>query len=254
MILVIDVGNSNVVLGLYKDDKLFRTARLSTDKNKTEDDYCALIYNIFKVSEINREEITGAIISSVVPPLTSVMKGCVERLIGKTPFIVGPGIKTGLNLRIDNPAQAGSDIVADTVAAYHIYGGPVIAIDMGTATTMNVVLENGSFIGGCIIPGVKISLNALSSSAAQLPFISFEAPENPISSNTIDCMKSGIVFGYASMIDGMVERMSAQLGLAPKVVATGGMSSVIIPHCKSDITINPNLLLDGLYILYMKNI
>ncbi len=254
MILVIDVGNSNVVLGLYKDDKLFHTARLSTDKNKTEDDYCALIYNLFKVSKINLSDIKGAIISSVVPPLTSAMQGCVERLIGKTPLVVGPGIKTGLNIRIDNPAQTGSDIVADTVAAYHLYGAPVIAVDMGTATTMNVVLENGTFIGGCIMPGVKISLNALSSSAAQLPFISFEAPENPISSNTIDCMKSGIVFGYASMIDGMVEKMAAQLGVMPKVVATGGMSSVIIPHCKNDIAVNPNLLLEGLYILYKKNI
>lgn len=254
MILAVDVGNSNVVLGVWEKDALRFVSRLVTDKLRTEDGYAADLKSIFELYGVERSDFEGAIISSVVPQLSKPMEHAVQKLIGKKPMVVGPGIKTGLNIRIDNPAQLGSDIVANAVAAIAKYPKPIIMFDMGTATTISVIDEKGYFLGGAIIAGVRISLDALSASAAQLPQIELSTPPDIISSNTIDCMKSGAMFGTASIIDGMSDRIEESLGQPATVIATGGNSGDIIPCCRHRVIHDANLLLEGLLRLYHKNI
>lgn len=253
MILAIDMGNSNIVIGCIDDNKSYFEERLSTDKSKTALEYAIGFKTVLELYNIDVAEIEGAIISSVVPPLTNVLKSAVEKIIGKTPLVVGPGIKTGLNLHMDNPKSVGSDLIVDAVAGIAEYGAPLILIDMGTATTMSVVDKGKNYIGGAILPGLRLSVEALSSRTAQLFNVSLEVPRCAIGKNTTDCMKSGIVLGNAVCIDGMIDRMEAELGYSTTVVATGGLARVVIPLCKHKIIIDDALLLKGLKNIYDKN-
>ena len=253
MLLAVDIGNTNIVLGGFIDDELKFVARIATNQHKTEDEYATKIKGILSLHEVNMKEIKGAIISSVVPPLNSVMKRAIRIVYGVEAVMVGPGIRTGINIVCDNPATVGADLICACVAAHFVYSSPSLVIDMGTATKMMVVDKSGAFIGVSIIPGVNIALKALASGTAQLPQISLEAPPSVLGKNTIDCMRSGVVFGNASMIDGMIDRFNDELGEELRIVATGGLASTIIPHCKHAITIDDNLVLKGLKILYEKN-
>lgn len=253
MILAIDIGNTNIVLGGFETDKLTFVARISTNAVKTEDEYATKIKSILALHEVDKTSVKGAIISSVVPPLNSVMKEAVKIVYGIDALMVGPGIKTGINILCDNPSTVGADLICACVAAHHLYGSPSLVIDMGTATKMMVVNRDGAFIGVSIIPGVNIGLKALASGTAQLPQISLEAPGSVLGKNTIDCMRSGVVFGNASMLDGMIDRFNEEMGEQLQVIATGGLASTIVPHCKHKITLDDDLLLKGLKVLYEKN-
>lgn len=253
MILAVDIGNSNIVVGGISDGEIKFVSRLETNSNRLDDEYAIYIAGIMQLHDINKNEFEGAIISSVVPPLSAVLQRAIYKLTGKTALVVGPGIKTGLNIRTNNPGQLGSDIVANNVAALNIYGGPVIVIDMGTATTISASDGENNFLGCAIMPGITTSINALTKKAALLQEISYDAPGKAIETNTSDCMRSGLVYGNAAMLDGMVERFLDELGLSAKVIATGGHSKYIVPHCKREIVLNPDLLLKGLYIIYNRN-
>ena len=253
MLLAIDIGNSNIVLGCIEGQTILHEARLATDLIKTSDQYCMDLKNLLSLYEINRTMIEGVIISSVVPPVLNSFKTAVTKLTGIKPMVVGPGIKTGLNILMDNPAQIGSDLVVAAVATLREYPAPLIIIDMGTATTMSVINANRAYIGGCICPGVRISSEALTARTAQLPGISLEAPKRAIGKNTIDSMQSGIMLGAACMLDGMIDRMEQELGQPATVLATGGIARFVIPMCRRTIIFDRNLLLKGLTILYENN-
>lgn len=253
MILAIDMGNTNIVIGCIDNEKIYFVERLSTEKTKTALEYAFGFKTVLELYNISGDEIEGSIISSVVPSLTKVLAEAVLKIIGKTPYIVGPGLKTGLNIHMDNPRQVGSDLIVDAVAGIAEYGAPLIVIDMGTATTMSVVDKNKNYIGGVIMPGLRLSVEALASGAAQLYNVGLEAPKQVIGKNTSDCMKSGIVMGNAACIDGMIDRFEEELGYPMKAVATGGMSKVVIPLCKHDIVVDDSLLLKGLNVIYQKN-
>ena len=253
MVLTVDIGNTNIVLGGFVDDNLTFVARIATNANKTEDEYATKIKSILALHKVEKKEVKGAIISSVVPPLTRVMSDALKMVYGIEALLVGPGIKTGINIRCDDPSSVGADLICGCVAANTIYGNPALVIDMGTATKMMLIDNTGTFTGVSIIPGVNIALKALASGTAQLPQISLEAPKSVIGKNTADCMRSGAVFGNASMIDGMIDRFAEELGYELKLIATGGLSKTIIKHCKHDIVLDDDLLLKGLNILYKKN-
>lgn len=254
MILAIDMGNTNIVIGCIDNEKIYFVERMSTDHSKTELEYAINFKNVLELYNINIEQIEGVIISSVVPPLLSTIRQAIKKAINKSAMVVGPGIKTGLNILMDNPAQVGSDMIVSAIAALNEYKPPIIFVDMGTATTLTVIDKMGNYIGGAILPGVTTSLNALVSNAAQLSKTSIEAPKRIIGKNTLECMKSGIVMGSAACIDGMIERMEEELGEKAVLLATGGIASCIIPHCKRKIIIDDALLLKGLKIIYDKNI
>lgn len=253
MILTIDVGNTNIVLGGFVEDDLIFESRIATNPNKTNAEYATKIKSILTLNGIEKAEIKGSIISSVVPPLNTVLREAVNLAYNVEPIIVGPGIKTGINLLSENPSQIGADIICGCVAAYNLYHGPVLIIDMGTATKMIVVDENAALIGASIIPGVQISLNALIRSTAQLPQIGLDTPKATLAKNTVECMRSGVILGNASMLDGMIDRITEEFGNKLTVVATGGHSKMIVPHCKHKIILDSDLLLKGLMILYRKN-
>lgn len=257
MILAIDMGNTNIVIGCVDDSGVVFEERLSTDRSKTELEYAVIFKTVMELYNIDATQVKGAIISSVVPPLVNVIKSAVEKLTDVTPMIVGPGIKTGLNILMDEPGRVGSDLVVDAVAAVRGYGAPAIVIDIGTATTMSVIDRNGSYIGGQILPGVQVALDSLVSRTSQLPRISLEAPAKAIGKNTVDCMKSGLVYGYAACIDGLLERLAKEMGESIddiNVIATGGLATVIVPECTHNITVDSELLLKGLKIIYDKNV
>lgn len=254
MVLAIDIGNTNIVLGGFVGDNLEFVARIATNANKTSDEYATKIRSILALHNVDKSSVEGAIISSVVPPLNSVISNAISFVYNVTPIMVGPGIKTGINIQCDNPSSVGADLVCACVAAHHLYGSPSLIVDMGTATKIMVVDKTGTFIGVSIIPGVNIALKALSSGTAQLPQISLEAPKSVIGKNTIDCMKSGIVFGNASLIDGMIDRFCDEMGEELPVYGTGGLAPTILCHCKHNITIDADMILKGLNILYKKNI
>ncbi len=251
--MTIDIGNSNIVLGAFEAGELQFIARISSDIDRTVDELAVMINEIFTIRNVDRSAVKGSILSSVVPALTSLVSQAVALLTGKEPFLVAPGIKTGLNIRIDNPAQLGSDMMVDCVAASAMYPKPLIVIDMGTATTMSVVDAAGNMIGGVIMPGLKTALNALTRNTAQLPQIAIESPRKAIGTNTNDSMRSGAVYGSASMLDGMIDRFEEELGQEAFVVMTGGLSEVISRHTRKKVLHNPNLLIQGLYILYKRN-
>lgn len=253
MLLAIDIGNSNVVVGFVQDHTILRKARIATDTVKTSDQYWMELKNILGLFDIRTEQIEGVIISSVVPPVLNSCRTAVMKLTGLEPMVVGPGMKTGVNVLLDNPVQIGSDLITAAAAALREYPTPTIIIDMGTATTITVLDQNGAFLGGSICPGVRISSEALSNRTAQLPGISLEAPARAIGKNTVDCMRSGLMLGAAAMLDGLIERMEEELKQPATVVATGGIARYVIPMCKREIRYDHDLLLKGLVILYEKN-
>ena len=253
MILTVDIGNSNIVLGCVEAEKIVMEARLRTDATKTSDEYCIDLSRILDVYRITAEDIEGSIIASVVPQVLNSMQTAIKKLTGKTSLVVGPGLKTGLNIKIENPSQTGADLVVGSVAALREHKPPLIVIDMGTATTMIVLDETGALIGGCICPGVKISLDALTDRTALLPGLQLDQPKKAIGRNTIDCMRSGIMMGNACMLDGMVERMEAELGQKCTVVATGGIAKFIVPLCKTPMIYDKDLIVKGLAALYRDN-
>lgn len=253
MLLVVDIGNTNIVLGVYDGDKLRFISRIVTARDRTADEMAVNIRDVLRLYDVDGGDFEGSIVSSVVPPATAAVIPALERITGKKPLVVGPGIKTGLNIRIDNPAQLGADLVVDAVAAMARYEKPLIICDMGTATTITVINEKGELLGGSIHPGVRLALEALSGRAAQLPVISIDAPDRVIGTNTVDCMRSGAVIGAAAMLDGMIERIEDELGQTCTVVATGGLSGEITKHTRRKILHDPELLLEGLRLLYNKN-
>ena len=253
MILAIDMGNTNIVIGCIDDTKTYFVERLSTDKSKTALEYAVSFKTVLELYGIKNEELDGAIISSVVPPLTNVLSEAVNKIIGKRPLVVGPGLKTGLNIHMDNPKQVGSDLIVDAVAGIAEYGAPLIIIDMGTATTISMIDSAKNYVGGVIMPGLRLSMDALASGAAQLYKVSLEKPSTVIGKNTSDCMKSGLVMGNAACIDGMLDRFMEEMGVEATVVATVGIANIVIPLCKHNIIIDDTLLLKGLKIIYDKN-
>lgn len=253
MILALDMGNTNIVIGCIDEERTYFVERVTTNHAKTGTEYAINIKNILEIHQINPKRIDGAIMSSVVPPLNAAISSAVKKILGYHPMLVGSGIKTGINIQMDNPKTVGSDMIVDAVAAVKDYPCPIIIIDMGTATTMSVVDHSGSYIGGVILPGLRVSLDSLSSKTAQLPSISLDIPKNVIGKNTIDCMRSGIMYGNAGMIDGILDRMIKELGETPTVIATGGLARFITPLCKHKVIYDDALLLKGLLILYEKN-
>ena len=253
MILTIDIGNSNIVLGGVEGEDIVFEARLRTDPTKTSDEYCIDLKMILEVYGVKAADIEGSIIGSVVPQVLNSVQTAIKKLTGKAALVVGPGLKTGLNIRIENPSQTGADLVVGAVAALREHKPPMIVVDMGTATTIMVLDKDGAFIGGAIAPGVKISLDALTDRTALLPGLQLDQPKRAIGRNTIDCMRSGIMMGNACMLDGMVERMEAELGAKATVVATGGIAKFVIPMCKTPMVYDKDLLVKGLAILYREN-
>ena len=253
MILTIDIGNSNIVLGGVRDQEIVFEARLRTEVTKTSDQYCVDLKILMEVYGVSNKDIEGTIIASVVPQVLNSMRTAIQKLTGKVPLVVGPGLKTGLNILLENPGQTGADLVVADVAALREHKPPLIIIDMGTATTMSVLDKNGAHIGGCIIPGVKISMDALTDKTALLPGLQLDQPKKAIGRNTIDAMRSGIMLGTACMLDGMVERMEAELGCKTTVIITGGIAKFIVPMCKTPMIYDKDLLIKGLAALYRDN-
>jgi len=253
MLLAIDAGNSNIVIGLLEDENILQYFRISTDTSKTEDEYLITFRQLMDVNDIDYKKIDGAIVCSVVPPITAALKAAVKKLTGIDALVVNHTLKTGLKIDIDNPAQLGSDLIADAVAAVTNYPLPVIVFDLGTATTISVIDSEARYRGGVILPGLRLSLNALSSNTSQLPKVPIETPPSCIGRNTVDCMKSGSIFGTAAMVDGMILRIEEELGEPATVVATGGLSQFIVPKCKREIIYDDFLLLRGLNTIYKMN-
>ena len=253
MLLAIDIGNTNIVIGCMEGDTIQYTVRLATDLVKTSDQYSMDLKNLCLLYNINVSSIEGAIIASVVPPVLNSFKTAVMKLTGKKPLVVGPGLKTGLNIQVDNPAQVGSDLIIAAVAALRQYSAPLILIDMGTATTISAVDSKNAFIGVSICPGLKLSSEVLSGKTAQLPGISLEAPKRAIGKNTVESMRSGIMLGTACMLDGMIGRYEEEMGQKCTIIATGGMARFVIPMCRREIIYDRDLLLKGLRILYDNN-
>lgn len=254
MILAIDIGNSDIVLGCFRKEQILFTERMSSELRKTELEYAIGLKTILELYSIPLDALEGAVISSVVPPLTDVIRAAVQKIASAVPVLaVGPGVKTGLSLCMDHPAQVGSNLVVDAVAASAEYGAPVIIIDLGTATTLSVVNREGSYSGGAILPGVRVSLDSLVKGTAQLPNISLTKPRRVIATNTVDSMKCGVIYGNAASIDGMIDRIWQELGYETALVATGDTADAVIPHCRHKIQIDPMLPLKGLQIIFEKN-
>ena len=253
MILAVDIGNTNIVIGGIQDNEILFEARLRTESTKTSDEYCIDLKMILDIHKVDIQNVSGSIIASVVPQVLNSMKTAIKKLCGIQSLVIGPGIKTGLNIRVENPAQTGADLVVASVAALRLHKPPLIVVDMGTATTMVVLDENGALIGGCICPGVKISLDALTRRTALLPGLQLDQPKRAIGRNTVDCMRSGTIIGAAAMVDGMVQRMEEELGCRTTVIATGGIARFVIPYCKTPVIYERNLILKGLAALYREN-
>lgn len=254
MVLAVDIGNTNITIGIYNSKDLLFVLRAATDRAKTPDQYAVEFYSMLRIHNADTFNFEGAIISSVVPELTNVIKDAILMITGQTALLIGPGVKTGLNIKIDNPAQLGADLVAGAVGALNKYEMPCLVLDMGTANKISVLDSKGTYRGCTISAGIGISLNALSSGTSQLPAISLDAPHNAIGTNTIDSMQSGTVLGSAAMIEGLCARLEESLGEEIKtVVATGGIAGDIIRYCRMDIIHDPNLILDGLRFILEKN-
>lgn len=253
MILAIDVGNTHIVIGFIENGDIRNVVRLQTSIGQTEAEYAIKLKQIMELYGVNPRDFEGAILSSVVPPVTGELMGAIKALTGCRCLLVGPGIKTGMNVRIDDPASLAGDLLVGSVAAANYYGVPAIVLDLGTATTITVIDQKGCYIGGAILPGVRTSYAALSSGTSLLPDISIRAPKKCVGTNTVDAMCSGAVFGTAAAIDGMIERMEEELGCECHIIATGGLAGAVTPYCRREIVCDENLLLKGLWTLYQKN-
>jgi len=249
-----DVGNTNIVLGVYDDNKLKYHWRIETNRNRTEDEYGMLIKALFEHEGQSINDVTGIIISSVVPPIMFFLEKMCEKYFRIKPFIVGPGIKTGLNIKYDNPKEVGADRIVNAVAAIHEYGSPLIIVDFGTATTYCFVNEEKQYLGGAIAPGIQISTEALYTKAAKLPRIEIAPPERIIGRNTVEAMQAGVVYGYVGQVDGIVSRMKAYSNKRPTVIATGGLAELIARESKEIDIVDPLLTLKGLHLIYNRNI
>ncbi len=253
MVLAIDIGNTNIVIGGFENGRILFSERFQTNHKATSLEYTAIFKVTLEIHSISRTEITGGILSSVVPSVTGTVKDAVEKYTGTQVLVVGPGIKTGLRIRVDNPAQQGSDVIVGAVAGAWEYPAPLILIDMGTATTVSVLDQNKTFIGKMILPGVGVSLDALVSRTSQLPRISLEPPKHLIGKNTVESIQGGILYGNAGALDGIIRRIQEELGTVCTVVATGGLAKIILPLCKSPILLDEELLLKGLMLIYERN-
>ncbi len=254
MLLVFDVGNTNMVLGLYKNKQLIKYWRISTDKDKTSDEYGILINSLFQYENINFEAIEDVIISSVVPSVMHALENFCIKYCKKNPMVVGPGIKTGLNIKYDNPKQVGADRIVNAVAGIERYGYPLILVDFGTATTFCAISENGEYLGGTIAPGIKISSEALFQRASKLPRVELIKPGMSICKNTVAAMQSGVIYGYVGLVEKIIDMMKQELNQENvKVVATGGLSTLIASETKSIDFVDKFLTLDGLRYIYDKN-
>ncbi len=256
MLLAIDTGNTHTILGVVNEEtcEVVSTMQMGTDPNATAYEYAVKMKEIFALAGVDPKEFTGSIISSVVPQINIVLSKAVEMVTQHAPLILGAGVKTGLNIHLDDPGTIAGDLVATAVAAKEEYLLPSIIIDMGTATTITVVDETGTYIGGCIMPGTGISLDALSKGTALLPSVDYSAPKKVIATNTIDAIKSGIVYGSAGALDGVIDRYIEALdGNVGSIVATGGMGRIIAPYCRHEITVDNRLLLKGLGYIWKKN-
>ena len=253
MILTIEIGNSTITLGGVEGADIRFECRINTDRVKTSDTYCIDLKNLFEIYGIELERIEGVIIASVVPPVLNSVCTAIRKLLGKEPIVVGPGIKTGLDIRLENPGQMGAGLVAADVAALREHKPPLILIDMGTATTMTVLDPKGAHLGGCVCPGLKISLEALTGKTSLLPGIQLERPRQALGRSTADAMRSGIMFGTAAMLDGMIDRFREELGWEFTIVATGGLAKHVVPLCRHEIRYDRYLIIKGLAALYRDN-
>jgi len=253
LLLVIDVGNTNIVIGLYSGDDLVENWRVATKKERTTDEYGILIKELLGFSTIDAEKIDDIIMSSVVPPLESTLCETGEKYFGIKPMMVGPGLKSGIPILYENPREVGADRIVNSVAALKKYGAPLIVVDFGTATTFDLITEKGEYGGGVIAPGIGISVDALFQRASKLPRVDFVRPEKVIGRNTVNSIQSGIVFGYVGLVDGIVDRMKKEAGVNAKVIATGGLAGLIARESVSIDEVSENLTLEGLKIIYEAN-
>ncbi|MCL5781617.1 MAG: type III pantothenate kinase [Firmicutes bacterium] len=253
MILAIDIGNTNIVFGVFRDKTLIADWRLATDRNRTPDEYGVLLKELFSLSGIDMQAVEGVIISSVVPPVNGLLESMVRKYFSLNPILVGPGIKTGISIKTENPREVGADRIVNAVAAYSLYGGPLIIVDFGTATTFCCVTAKGEYLGGAIAPGIGISTEALFARAAKLPRVELTKPAAVIGKNTVSAMRSGIIFGFAGQVEFLVKKMKQEMGGDVQVIATGGLAEVIARETTVIDKINPSLTLAGLRIIYDRN-
>lgn len=254
MIFVFDVGNTNIVLGVYDQDVLKHHWRIETNRQKTEDEYGMVVKQFFSSEGLNLTDIKGIIISSVVPPIMYSLEQMCKKYFSINPMVIGPGIKTGLNIKYDNPKEVGADRIVNAVAAIELYGSPLIIVDFGTATTYCYVNESNQYMGGAIAPGIGISTEALYTRASKLPRIEIAKPKNIIGKNTVNAMQSGILYGYVGQVEGIVARIKSQALVDPKVVATGGLATLIAKESSVIDIVDPFLTLKGLNMIYKKNV
>lgn len=254
MLFVIDIGNTNIVMGVYQGNNLEYHWRISTDTNKTSDELGVLLYQLFEYKGASFKDINAVVISSVVPTIMSAMEIMCEEYIKVKPLIIGPGIKTGLVIKFDNPKEVGADRIVNAVAAIEKYGAPAIVVDFGTATTFDAISPEKYYLGGAITPGIGISMDALFSRAAKLPRVELQKPDSVIGKSTVKGMQSGILYGYVGQVDGIVSRMKRELGGSPAAIATGGLAGFIAPYCDTIDHIDPYLTLEGLKIIYKRNL
>jgi len=253
MLLVVDVGNTNTVLGLFDGDQLVHDWRIRTVVDHTVDEYGMLIYNLYKTSRISSRKIQDIIISCVVPPMLNILEPLCQKYFNLKPLIVGPGVKTGMPIFYDNPKEVGADRIVNAVAGYEKYKNDLIIVDFGTATTFDYVSEKGEYMGGCISPGIMISSDALFERAAKLPRVELSKPKSIVAKDTVSSMQAGIMYGYAGLVDGICDRMKAEVKSNPLVVATGGLAKIVAPETKSIDVVDEMLTLEGLRIIYLRN-